>query len=364
MANKNLQTAIDVRADIQRLQQKIDELTDENNILKSLLENAGISYHRYLQGSSQKAELDPDQGSRILPHEVTRRDASLFFSMFWGRMDVYSLRVENAKTGVSGYYPQCNNFWRYGCPKRNHEKIKCSDCPNRSFKRLTVQDVEKHLSGWDGDRPFVIGVYPLYPGDTCRFLVFDFDNHERGAEKKDFANDDNTWKEEVESLRKICEINGIDALTERSRSGRGAHLWLFFEKPVDAGMARKFGFKLLDKGAESVNLKSFQYYDRMLPAQDHLPEGRLGNLIALPLQGMALKNGNSAFVDEHWNAYPDQWKVLLSKKKLSFSFIEEKLNEWDHVSGVVSQQSENEDAHTEKPWDRNRKFQPEDVRDS
>ena len=78
-------------------------------------------------------------------------------------------------------------------------------------------------------------------------------------------------------------MNGIDPLVERSRSGRGAHVWIFFDKPIAASLVRKFGFALLDKGAEQVNLKSFKYYDRMLPAQDSLPDNSaLGNLIALP----------------------------------------------------------------------------------
>lgn len=112
--------------------------------------------------------------------------------------------------------------------------------------------------------------------DTCRFIVFDFDNHEKDAEKNDFANTDELWKEEVDSLRKICDINRIDALVERSRSGRGAHLWIFFQKPIEASLARKFGNALLNKGAESVNLKSFRFYDRMLPMQN-IYEGKGGN---------------------------------------------------------------------------------------
>lgn len=112
--------------------------------------------------------------------------------------------------------------------------------------------------------------------DTCRFIVFDFDNHEKDAEKNDFANTDDLWKEEVDSLRRICDINGIDALVERSRSGRGAHLWIFFQKPIEASLARKFGNALLNKGAESVNLKSFRFYDRMLPMQN-IYEGKGGN---------------------------------------------------------------------------------------
>ena len=135
----------------------------------------------------------------------------------------------------------------------------------------------EHLKGEREDASDVIGVYPLLPDDTCRFIVFDFDNHENGAEEKDFANTDNEWKEEVDAVQKIS-----------------------------ANLARKFGFALLDKGAETVNMKSFRYYDRMLPAQNHLPDGGIGNLIALPLQGQALKEGNSAFIDENWNAYPNQ----------------------------------------------------------
>ena len=203
--------------------------------------------------------------------------------------------------------------------------------------------------------------------DTCRFIVFDFDNHEKDAEKNDFANTDDLWKEEVDSLRRICDINGIDALVERSRSGRGAHLWIFFQKPIEAELARKFGNALLNKGAESVNLKSFRFYDRMLPMQNHLPAGGLGNLIALPLQGQALKEGNSAFIDEHWNAYPDQWEVLLNKKKLSKEFIEDKIQEWTEensytvADGIAVNGNDIFEDNSEKPWDRTKHFQKGDV---
>lgn len=205
------------------------------------------------------------------------------------------------------------------------------------------------------------------PDDTCRFIVFDFDNHEKDAEKNDFANTDDLWKEEVDSLRRICDINGIDALVERSRSGRGAHLWIFFQKPIEAELARKFGNALLNKGAESVNLKSFRFYDRMLPMQNHLPVGGLGNLIALPLQGQALKEGNSAFIDEHWNAYPDQWEVLLNKKKLSKEFIEDKIKEWSEGISFTAADSIPADSKdvfendTEKPWEKTKHFHKEDV---
>lgn len=97
----------------------------------------------------------------------------------------------------------------------------------------------------------MIGVYPLLKNGTCRFLVFDFDNHDKGAEKKDFANTNEEWMEEIEAMRTICSLNGIDPLIERSRSGRGAHLWLFFDKPIPAALARRFGFALLEKGGRA-----------------------------------------------------------------------------------------------------------------
>lgn len=215
--------------------------------------------------------------------------------------------------------------------KLNHEADRMIDklhTKNRSYKTITKKDILNHLQGNAYNASDVIGVYPLLSNGTCRFMVFDFDNHDKGAEEKDFANVDDTWIEEVEAMREICVLNGIEPLVERSRSGRGAHVWIFFDKPIAASLVRKFGFALLDKGAEQVNLKSFKYYDRMLPAQDSLPDnGSIGNLIALQLQGKALLDGNSAFVDGNWNAYPEQWEILFNKPRLSQEFLEEKIKE-------------------------------------
>lgn len=153
--------------------------------------------------------------------------------------------------------------------------------------------------------------------------------------------------------------HGIDPLVERSRSGRGAHIWIFFDKPISAALVRKFGTALLDKGAEQVNLKSFKYYDRMLPAQDIISEGGVGNLIALPLQGKALKDGNSAFIDSNWNAYQNQWEVLWSKPKLSREFVETKIGEW--TSTIEDIEVAEDDEGREKPWEKNRRFSNTDV---
>lgn len=342
-------------------EKRIQYLEQENQYLKQLLSDAGISYSEK-EIIESIHEYDPNQGARIIPREITEADAKVFFSMFWGRTDVYSKRTIKKSTGEVNYYTQCHNFWKNGCLRITGSKIKCQDCPKQAYKELKKEQIMEHLRGSAEDATDVIGVFPLLSDDTCRFIVFDFDNHEKDAGKNDFANTDELWKEEVDSLRKICDINRIDALVERSRSGRGAHLWIFFQKPIKAGLARKFGNALLNKGAESVNLKSFRFYDRMLPMQNHLPAGGLGNLIALPLQGQALKVGNSAFVDEHWNAYPDQWEVLLSRKKLSKEFIEDKIKEWSEGSlEIVANCKDIFENDNEKPWDRTKHFQKEDV---
>ena len=296
---------------ISLLQKQINDLQLENQILKNILERSGISYTHEISRISEPEnteEYEPDQGARIIhPGQITDEMANLFYARFWGRQDVYAKRSEKKSTGEAGYYTQCHNRWENICHKMRHEKMNCKDCPYQVYKQLTIKDIRAHLQGRSYNGSDVIGVYPLLKNGTCRFLVFDFDNHEKGAEKKDFANTNEAWMEEVEAMRTICSLNGIDPLVERSRSGRGAHLWIFFDKPIPAALARRFGFTLLEKGAEQVNLKSFKYYDRMLPAQDTLPEGGLGNLIALPLQGQALQKGNSAFIDS--KGYAD--KVFL-----------------------------------------------------
>ena len=350
---------------ISLLQKQINDLQLENQILKNILDRSGISYTHEIAriGVSEKAEeYDPDQGARILhPKQITAEMANLFYSRFWGRQDVYARRSEKKGTGEVGYYTQCHNRWEDICPKMHHEKMNCKDCPHQSYKQLTVKDVLAHLQGKSYNGSDVIGIYPLLKNGTCRFLVFDFDNHEKSMEKKDFANTDETWMEEVDAMRRICILNGIDPLVERSRSGRGAHVWIFFDKPIPAALARRFGFALLEKGAEQVNLKSFKYYDRMLPAQDALPEGGLGNLIALPLQGQALKKGNSAFVDVNWNAYPNQWENLWSKPRLSVAFVETKIKEWS-ASDIAEVADDNGTAEErEQPWKKEKPFRREDV---
>lgn len=342
------------------LRKLVRSLQDENKKLKAQLKKANIAYESenpFEEKIENAEEYDPDQGGRILSRYITEDLVNRYFAMFWGRTDVY------AKRGAKGgYFPQCNNRWNNQiCPKQRAEKISCEACEHRSWTRLEPKKIIEHLCGYREDGADVLGIYPLLSDGTCRFLVFDFDNHEKGAEKTDFANVDDEWHEEVDALRIICESNGITPLVERSRSGKGAHVWIFFKKPVSASLARNFGFLLLDRGSALINLKSFHYYDRMYPSQD--VASSIGNLVALPLQGQALKHGNSAFVDKNWNAYPDQWDILLNRtKKLSLEEIEKCMTCWqEELAEEKGMLSSTVPQNRPKPWKKKDGFIKSDV---
>lgn len=340
------------------LRKLVRNLQAENDNLKMLLSENHIPFEstnafQYLpQGPD---DYDPDQASLIEQFSITDSVANRFFGMFWGRTDVYARRGRNG-----GYFPQCQNRWDSSlCPKQNGQpKYNCNNCSFQKYERLELKHIKQHLLGARDNCTDVIGIYPLLPDNTCRLLVFDFDNHEKGADQNDNANTDDSWKEEVDALRRICETNGIDALTERSRSGRGAHIWIFFKQPVPAYLARQFGFALLDKGCESINLTSFRFYDRMYPSQDS--SEKIGNLVALPLQGRALRSGNSAFIDHDWNAFPDQLEVLWNTKRLGLADIEEKLLQWEKPRSTSSTRYSQRQERL-KPWKRNDSFHAEDV---
>ena len=339
---------------VQKLYEQIDFLKKENGILKQLLAENGIIVPSEISDLKQ-SQVSANQS--IDPIVVTDKLANKFFSYFWGRTDVFSKRSENKKTGKSGYYTQCENFWVYGlCPKVNGTSIKCSQCKYQKWKKLDIGDIKRHIEGKSDIGNDVIGIYPLFEDDTCRLLVFDFDNH-NSFKSEEHKNDD--WKEEVDALRRICILNNVPMIVERSRSGNGAHLWIFFQEPIPAITARKFGALLLDRGAESVNLKTFEYYDRMIPAQDELPAGGLGNLIALPLQGKALKNGNSAFVDSEWRPFNDQIGSLFSVEKLSLETVNTFIEQWSKPK----LQNRNQIAliDNETPWDTDSFFKRDDV---
>ncbi|APR05398.1 TOTE conflict system archaeo-eukaryotic primase domain-containing protein [Thauera chlorobenzoica] len=208
---------------------------------------------------------------------------ALFRSLFRGREDVYARRFESRSTGKSGYAPACANEWVRGvCEK---PRIKCAACPHRRLLPLTDDVIRWHLSGCDpAGEPFVAGVYPLFPDETCAFLAVDFDKAD--------------WCEDVKAFLEICRRVHLPAALERSRSGRGGHLWLFFEEALPAALARRLGSCLLTETMERRPDVGLDSYDRLFPNQDILPQGGFGNLIALPLQKGPREQGNSVFVDD------------------------------------------------------------------
>lgn len=260
---------------------------------------------------------------------------ALFRSLFRGREDAFARRWQSAKTGKSGYSPACGNEWQPGvCPK---PKGYCSDCKQRELLPLTDAVIDRHLRGQDALGRDVVGVYPILPDDSCRFLVLDFD--------------DEGWQENAAAVRSVCERWALPCAVERSRSGSGAHLWLFFSDPVPCAEARRLGTALLTAAMEHSGTLKLAAYDRMFPNQDTLPKGGFGNLIALPLQGQARKQGNSVFVDERFEPYPDQWAFLASVHKLS-------AEEFDSIcqlrarGNVLGNLVPSEEAP--KPWEKNR----------
>ena len=210
----------------------------------------------------------------------------LFKSLFIGREDVYAKRFFNTKTGKSGYAPACANEWVTGvCDKK---KYKCNSCPNKSFTAVNDRVIYYHLKGDDGYCRDVIGTYVMLPDETTKFLAIDFD--------------DESWQEDVSAVRLVCKSFVIPIAVERSNSGKGAHVWLFFSEPLPASTARKFGSAILTKAMEERHEIKLSSYDRMFPNQDTMPKGGFGNLIALPLQGRARKEQYSEFVDDDFNS--------------------------------------------------------------
>ncbi|MBB4823669.1 superfamily II DNA or RNA helicase [Sporosarcina luteola] len=220
----------------------------------------------------------------------------LFNSLFKGQTEFFAKRWES-KSGKSGYSPVCTNDWKPGvCQK---PKLKCSDCSVRNLIRLTDQDIYDHLCGKQ-----TVGLYPLLRDNSCWFMAIDLDK--------------GTWQEDVLALTDVCKAVNMPHSIERSRSGNGAHVWLFFQNQIPAAIARRLGQALLDK--TNISLSSF---DRMFPNQDELPAKGFGNLIALPLQGRARKEKNSLFVDDSFHPYPDQWLYLSTVGKLDKKEVEQ-----------------------------------------
>lgn len=315
---------------------RYNELESENNRL--LEENDRL---RRQPGSAEipneNVEIPVIEVTLINKYSSSTEKIELFRSLFKGRDEVFARRWQSVSTGKSGYQPVCENEWADGlCDKR---KYKCSNCPNRLLKPLTDEDVYKHLEGKDVLARDVIGIYPMLQDETCHFLCVDFD--------------DEAFEQDVSAFREVCEELDVPVCVERSRSGNGAHAWIFFNAPVSAVTARKLGSGILTKSMEKRGELSFKSYDRLFPNQDTMPEGGFGNLIALPLQGLARKSGSSVFVDEEFHPYDDQWAYLSAVKKLSADAVEGVVVSFGKEGELGKLISESDS----KPWETKKKIQ-------
>jgi superfamily II DNA or RNA helicase len=287
---------------------ELKALQAENARLIALLQSHGIEWRQQQPAVVVTRELEPYRFS-------TAEKVALFRRLFRGRTDAYPIRWESKTTGKAGYAPACANDrfarnanlhgeaarraramdgpseWRAGvCEK---PRIKCGDCGNRLLIPLSDAVIYDHLAG-----EHTIGVYPLLEDDTCYFLAADFDEAD--------------WRDDARAFMQSCDELGVPAALEISRSGQGAHAWVFFAGRVSARDARRLGTAIITHTCARTRQLNLESYDRLFPNQDTMPKGGFGNLIALPLQKMPREKGCSVFVDAELRPYPDQWAFLAS----------------------------------------------------
>ncbi|CAN5897512.1 DEAD/DEAH box helicase [soil metagenome] len=261
---------------------------------------------------------------------------ALFRSLFRGREEVYPKRFESKKTGKAGYSPVCGNEWVRGiCEK---PRIKCGDCPHQHWLPVTDEVIRWHLSGSDEHgRDYVAGVYPMLLDERCFFLAVDFDEGD--------------WSADALAYLETCERLNIPAVLERSRSGNGGHVWIFFAEALPASLARKLGAHVLTETMEQRPEAGLKSYDRFFPNQDTLPRGGFGNLIALPLQKSAREKGNSLFIDARLEPFADQWDFLSRMEKVTKQRAETIVREAEGRGRVIGvRMALPDDEDDEEPW--------------
>ena len=335
-----------------RRQQLIEEIAAVEALLARLAAEEGQARGRLAPLKAELASVDGAReqirvrlpASRPLATPTTPQEkVNLFRQLFGGRQDVFPTRFVSKRTGKPGYAPACTNkFVRGVCEL---PKIKCGECPNQAFVPVDDAAILAHLRGQQ-----VMGVYPLLDDETCWFLAVDFD-------KK-------SWAEDVAAFVATCRDVGLRASVERSRSGNGAHVWFFFSEPIAAAAARKMGCYLITETMSRRHELSLDSYDRLFPSQDTMPRGGFGNLIALPLQHGPRQHGNSVFLDDHLQPYPDdqQWAHLAGVPRLDRRTVETIAGEATRRGSVIGvRAAEPVDEDDLAPWTRPPSGRPEFV---
>ena len=268
-------------------------------------------------------------GEVTAPADKTAKVA-FFRSLFRGREDVYAERWR-MKDGNWGYRPAGRKNWEAVLASKPEDRSKV-DRQTRTLYPLTDEVIRLHLSGKK-----TVGIYPLLSDETCWLLAADFDKA--------------TWQEDALAFVATSKRLGLSAYLERSRSGNGGHVWIFFERPLPAALARKVGCAILTQTMEQRHHLGLDSYDRFFPNQDTMPKGGFGNLIALPLQWMPRQDGNSLFVDDSLRPYPDQWQLLASVRRVAADQVDWIVNDATRRGQVLGVRASISDAYfEEEPW--------------
>ena len=267
---------------------EIESLRAENGRLRGLLGlDGGREAEPPVAWEPSLFAPDPSPRPAVDRRSSPREKIGLFRSLFAGRGDVYALRWQNDRSQKSGWSPAVVGGWAN------------SKRPDREYEPLTDAVIERHLAG-----DVSAGLYPLLTNDRCRLLACDFDG--------------GSWALDVLAYLDACRQSGLPAVLERSRSGDGGHVWVFFSGPVRAADARKVGAAMLRRAMASRVEIDLSSYDRLFPSQDVMPKGSFGNLIALPLQGGCRKRGTTLFLDPtSLEPYGDQWAFLSAVPRAS-----------------------------------------------
>ncbi|QTA87075.1 DUF413 [Desulfonema magnum] len=241
----------------------------------------------------------------------------LFREIFKGREDVVPRHWISAKTGRSGYSPICRNEWQYlRCQKRGM-KVTCAACENKAYMPLSDSLIYDHFMG-----KHILGVYPLFSDNTCYFIAADFDNHKKNLSPL----------HDIRAFYEVCQLQEIPCYILRSKSGTGYHAFIFFEGPVPARKARVVIFALLQEAEVIKDNMELSSFDRLFPNQDKLSGKGFGNLIALPFQGKAAKNGHTLFLNPDSGfitPYKNQWDILAGIQKNTVSVLDDLISEWN-----------------------------------
>jgi superfamily II DNA or RNA helicase len=333
MGSDNLDELERLRRELKEITAERDRLLVENRFLIQASKNGQSLSRTELRNSLESGILNlntcqPTGRSSVNSDAPLFERINLFRSLFHGREDIYAKFWQNKQTFKIGYTPVCLHEWDPGlCQK---PATKCNDCLNRELAPLTNKVIENHFDG-----KITVGIYPLLKDDKCAFLAIDFDK--------------GSWFEDSAAFIETCRLIGVPAVLERSRSGNGGHIWIFFSEVVPAAKARNLGCYLLTQTMSRRYQLGMDSYDRLFPNQDTVPKGGFGNLIALPLQKGPGEKGNSLFVDDNFKPYSDQWSFLATIKRLNSSALDEVISEavrTGQIIGVRFTSTEDE----EKPW--------------